>query len=250
MGTWSVVMIASAASKHASLPCESCFDRAFEARWQPVHRQVDADHAGRRDDRPGSAAHAEQRRGLARRRARVAHRRARRCTRSRSPRCTTTARIASPSNSRCSSADEQRRGLDLVGRDHSRADVRPSSAISARSLLRFLIPACTPAKRTPGTAPRPPRTSMSRIRSVVQPTRVRASSPRLLRKPEHDVHVLHGLPAAPLPRLSIALRTCDDAVAHPRRASARGCVFATADDTVRAPPSKTCTNGLSAYARA
>jgi hypothetical protein len=36
-----------------------------------------------------------------------------------------------------------------------------SKVISARSGLRFLMPACTPASFTPGTAPKPPRSSMS-----------------------------------------------------------------------------------------
>src|SRR5260370_1500152 len=55
--------------------------------------------------------------------------------------------------------------------------------IRARSGLRGLMPACMPASFTPGTAPIPPRNSIS----------LAVMKRGLLGKSQHDVHVLHCL---------------------------------------------------------
>ncbi len=130
----------------------------------------------------------------ARSRARRA-RRARRCTRSRSRSCRR-ARASPRERLQVLRGHEQRRGLDLVGRDRpTRRLCGSSNAISARSRLRGLMPACTPARRTPGTAPT--RREADQLRT---PVRIRVNDSgddgasiesTFLRISEHDVEVLH-----------------------------------------------------------
>src|ERR1700680_55676 len=78
--------------------------------------------------------------------------------------------------------------------------------------LRFLIPACTPASFTPGTAPRPPRSSINRVASrcpldddgaIIKCT--------LLRITEHEVEVLKSFACGALPQVVERREHADDA---------------------------------------
>src|SRR5439155_2622094 len=85
------------------------------------------------------------------------------------------------------------------------AEARRSAATRARSLLAVLTPQCTPAARKPlGEVTLPAIISTPALEMVaviafppriflrIEPGR---AQPSLLRQAEHDIHVLHGLPA-------------------------------------------------------
>ena len=75
-----------------------------------------------------------------------------------------------------------------------------SNAISARSRLRGLMPACTPARRTPGTHAQAAAHGRSVQATTARSCQVRCSSGN----PNMMLRFCTACPAAPLPRLSIA----------------------------------------------
>src|ERR1700693_292975 len=81
------------------------------------------------------------------------------------PELQTSARILVPLASRCSSLTRIGAALISLVVITETAFCSSSKTISARSGLRFLIPAWTPASVTPGTAPMPPRSSTKRVGS-------------------------------------------------------------------------------------
>src|SRR5579875_11008 len=126
------------------------------------------------------------------------------------PEFATIARMASPSFSRCSLLMRSGAALTsfvVITDAHTRS---PPKSISARSRLRGLIPDATPAQRTSGTAPRPPRTSTRRISDDWDAS----AKTGLLRISAHDVEVLNRLSGGAFAEIVVAGHDMNDAGPH------------------------------------
>src|SRR6202171_3507627 len=130
------------------------------------------------------------------------------------PELQTRARILVPLVPRCSSLTRSGAALISLVVTTETPFWSSANAISARSRLRFLIPACTPASFTPGTAPRPPRRSIKRVASrspldddgaIMKCT--------LLRITIHEVEVLKSFARGALPQVVERREHADDASA-------------------------------------
>src|SRR6202166_2130181 len=130
------------------------------------------------------------------------------------PELQTSARILVPLVPRCSSLTRSGAALISLVVTTETPFWSSANAISARSGLRFFIPACTPASFTPGTAPRPPRSSINRVASrcplgddgaIIKST--------LLRITEHEVEVLKSFAGGAFAQVVERAQDADDAPA-------------------------------------